>query len=139
MEKSDDRDKPQFKPNPNSKLMDQVREVLRYHHYAYRTEQSYCQWILRYIRFYGTQTHPKDLSAQDVERFLSDLVVNQSVAASTQHQAFNALIFLYNKVLNISLDGKIQAIRSKRSPKLPTVLSAKETLRSLAKLAVHMH
>ncbi len=41
-----------FKPNPDLKLMDQVREVLRYHHYAYRTEHSYCQWILRYIRFY---------------------------------------------------------------------------------------
>jgi len=122
-------DKAQFKPDPDLKLMDQVREVLRYNHYAYRTEQSYCQWILRYIRFYGTNTHPKDLSAKDVERFLSDLVVKQSVSASTQHQAFNALIFLYNKVLNQPLDGKIQAVRSKRSPKLPTVLSTQETLR----------
>ncbi len=52
----DNRHPVQFKPNPDLKLMDQVREVLRYHHYAYRTEQSYCQWILRYIRFYGTHT-----------------------------------------------------------------------------------
>ena len=100
---------------------------MRYHHYAYRTEQSYCQWILRYIRFYGTHTHPKDLSAKDVERFLSDLVMKQFVSASTQHQAFNALIFLYKKVLNLPLEGKIQAVRSKRSPKLPTVLSTQET------------
>jgi integrase len=125
---------PQFKPNPDLKLMDQVREVLRYHHYAYRTEQSYCQWILRYIRFFGSQTHPKDLSAQDIEYFLSDLVVKQSVSASTQHQAFNALIFLYNKVLDISLDGEIQAIRSKRSPKLPTVLSREETIRFFSQI-----
>ena len=75
MEKSDHKDKSQFKPKPtpNSKLMDQVREVLRFHHYAYRTEQSYCQWILRYIRFCGTHNHPKDLPTQDVELFLSNL------------------------------------------------------------------
>jgi Phage integrase, N-terminal SAM-like domain len=42
-----------FKPDPGLKLMDQVRQVLRYHHYAYRTEQSYCDWILRYIKFHG--------------------------------------------------------------------------------------
>ncbi len=132
--KNKEHDDIQFKPNPELKLMDQVREVLRYHHYAYRTEQSYCQWILRYIRFYGTSTHPKDLSANDVERFLSDLVLRQSVSASTQHQAFNALIFLYHKVLNKPLDGQIQAVRSKRSPKLPTVLSAQETKRFFAQI-----
>ncbi len=55
--------------------MDQVREVLRYHHYAYRTEQSYCQWVLRYIRYHGDNTtHPAELHASDVERFLSDLM-----------------------------------------------------------------
>jgi hypothetical protein len=62
-----------FRPNPDSKLMDQVREVLRYNHYAYKTEQSYYQWILRYIRFYGSQTHPKHLFAKDVEHFLYPL------------------------------------------------------------------
>ena len=44
--------KPLFKPNPKLKLMDQVREVLRYYHYAYRTEETYCKWILRFIRFF---------------------------------------------------------------------------------------
>ena len=117
---------PIFCPNPDAKLMVQVREVLRYHHYALRTEKTYCHWILRYIHFFGCQTHPKNLHAQDVERFLSDLTVNQAVSASTQNQAFNALLFLYNKVLNLPLDGKIQAIRSKRKPKIPTVLSKQE-------------
>ncbi|MCB2184212.1 MAG: phage integrase N-terminal SAM-like domain-containing protein [Desulfobulbaceae bacterium] len=65
--------KPKFTPNPKLKLMDQVREVLRYHHYAYRTEQTYAQWILRFIHFFGGKTHPRDLSAKDIERFLSDL------------------------------------------------------------------
>ncbi len=118
--------KPTFRPDPDAKLMDQVREVLRYHHYAYRTEKSYCQWILRYIHFYGGNVHPKDLQSQHIKRFLSDLSVNQSVAAATQNQAFHALLFLYDKVLGLALDGKIQAIRPTRKPKTPTVLSKQE-------------
>ena len=98
--------KPKFKPNPSLRLMDQVREVLRYHHYAYRTEQSYCQWILRYIRFHG-KTHPKELGVQHVERFLSNLVTEGKVAASTQSQALNAIVFLYREVLHKPLDGEI--------------------------------
>ena len=77
---------PVFHPDPDAKLMDQVREVLRYHHYAYKTEKIYCHWILRYIRFFGGQIHPKKLSASHIERFLSDLTVNLSVSASTQNQ-----------------------------------------------------
>jgi hypothetical protein len=41
-----------IRPNPKLKLMEQVHEVLRYHHYAYKTEQAYSQWILRYIHFF---------------------------------------------------------------------------------------
>lgn len=118
-----------FRPNPNLRLMDQVREVMRYHHYAYRTEQSYCQWILRYIRFFGTKTHPQDLDSHDVERFLSDLAVNGRVSASTQRQALNALVFLYREVLHLPLDGQIQPTRSKRRPRLPTVLGIEEIKR----------
>ncbi len=117
---------PKFHPNPKFKLMDQVREVLRYHHYAYRTEQSYCQWILRYIRFFGGNVHPRDLTAHNVERFLSDLVVNKEVSASTQRQALNAIVFLYREVLDLPLEGKILPIRSKKKPMLPTVLGKKE-------------
>lgn len=106
--------------------MDQVREVLRYHHYAYRTEKTYCQWIRRFIHFSGGKTHPRYLGANDIERFLSHLAVNGKVSASTQRQALNALIFLYDKVLDISLDGKIQPIRSKKKPNLPTVLGKHE-------------
>ena len=52
---------PKFKPDPKLKLMDQVRQVLRYHHYAYRTEQTYYDWIVRYIKFHGGQTHPAQM------------------------------------------------------------------------------
>ena len=51
--------KPKFKPNPKLKLMDEVRQVLRYHHYSYRTEQTYCDWIIRFVKFQGYQKHPK--------------------------------------------------------------------------------
>jgi hypothetical protein len=59
--------KPKFKPDSRLKLMDQVRQVLRYYHYAYRTEQTYCDWILRYVKFHGGKTHPKDMGKKQVE------------------------------------------------------------------------
>ncbi len=121
--------KPKFRPNPKLRLMDQVREVLRYHHYAYRTEQTYCKWILRYIRFYGGKTHPKYLSSKDIERFLSYLATEKRVSASTQRQALNALVFLYRNVLFKPLEPEITPVRSKRKPRLPTVLSHDEVQR----------
>lgn len=65
--------KPKFMPDSSLKLIDQVRQVMRYHHYAYRTEKTYCDWILRFIRFYGSKRHPKDMGKSEVERFLSHL------------------------------------------------------------------
>jgi len=114
--------------------MDQVREVLRYYHYAYKTEQSYCSWILQYIKFYGKKAHPKDMGKKEVERFLSHLAVKRNVAVATQKQAFNALVFLYKKVLNIDLGKGIAPARAKRRLNLPTVLTKKE----VAELLSHM-
>jgi hypothetical protein len=56
--------KPKFKPDPKLKLMEQVCQVLRYHHYAYRTEQTYCDWIVRFIKFHGSQTHPAQMGKE---------------------------------------------------------------------------
>lgn len=123
--------KPKFRPNPSLKLMDQVREVLRYHHYAYRTEATYCQWILRYIRFHGGKTHPNLLGAGDVESFLSHLATQGNVSASTQRQALNAIVFLYRDVLDLPLEGKIAPARSKRHQHPPTVLTQEEVKRLL--------
>ena len=124
--------KPKFHPNPKLKLMDQVREVLRYHHYAYRTEQTYCQWILRYIHHFGGKTHPRYLGANDVEAFLSHLATEGKVSGATQRQALNALVFLYRVVLDIPLDGEITPARSKRLTSPPTVLTQAEVQRLLA-------
>jgi hypothetical protein len=65
-------------PNPKLKLMDQVREVLRVKHYAIRTEQAYCDWIRRYVRFHGMRSREELFPGTDkVELFLSDLAVDE--------------------------------------------------------------
>ncbi|WP_244154281.1 integron integrase [Desulfospira joergensenii] len=115
--------------------MDQVREVLRYHDYAYRTEQTYCQWIRRYIYFFGKKAHPRDLGPSDIERFLSDLAAKKQVAASTQRQALNALMFLYRDVLDIQIGSRTQPVRSRRKPIVPTVLGRDE----IKNLFRHIH
>ncbi|MEA3332765.1 MAG: integron integrase [Pseudomonadota bacterium] len=116
--------KEKFRPKPG-KLIDQVREVMRYHHYAIRTEQTYVKWILDYIRFNGTR-HPREMGKPELERFLSHLAVNRNVAASTQNQALNAILFLYKHVLDMPLNEQIDATRSKKQKSLPTVLSQSE-------------
>ncbi|NNJ70835.1 MAG: integron integrase [Kiritimatiellales bacterium] len=117
--------KKKFKPDSNLKLLDQVREVLRYHHYAYRTEQTYCDWIKRFLKYYEMKRHPKEMGAAEVERYLSHLATEGKVAASTQRQALNAIMFLYREVLDIEL-GDITPVRSKKRRKPPTVLTQKE-------------
>jgi hypothetical protein len=80
-----------FRPDPQLKLMDQMRQVLRYHHYAYRTEHSYCDWILRYIKFHGGNTHPAKMGRKEIDGFLSHLATHLHVAVATQRQALNAM------------------------------------------------
>ncbi len=69
--------KPEFKPDASLKLMNQVRQVLRYYHYAYRTEQTYCDWILGFIKFHISKNHPKDMGKGEIESFLSHLAVQR--------------------------------------------------------------
>lgn len=121
-----------FRPDPNPRLMDQVRQVLRYHHYAYRTEQTYCDWITRYIRYHGSKIHPRKMGKKDIEAFLSHLAVQQNVAAATQRQALNAIIFLYKRVLDIPFDENLEPVRAKRGPRPPVVMSQKEVSMVLA-------
>ena len=122
--------KKKFKPDSSRKLTDQIRETLRYYHYAYRTEQTYCEWIKRYLAFYEMKRHPSEMGAPEIERFLSHLAEKAGVAASTQRQALNAIVFLYRDVLDMDLGG-IAPVRSKRHRKPPTVLTQGEVLRML--------
>ena len=50
-----------FGPNSELRLIDQMREVLRYYHYAYKTEQTYCDWIVSYVKYHNNKKHPKDM------------------------------------------------------------------------------
>ncbi len=126
--------KKKFTPNQDLKLLDQVRETLRYYHYARSTEKTYCQWILRFIYFYEKAKHPKDMGAREVEQFLSHLASHGKVAVSTQRQALNALVFLYRDVLLEPLGNSIAPIRSKRKRIPPTVLTEDEVQRVLAQM-----
>jgi integron integrase len=128
------KDRAKFRPNPKLKLMDQVREVLRYHHYAYRTEQTYCDWIKRYLKHHGYRAHPRELGERDIEHFLSHLATADKVAAATQRQALNAIMFLYRDVLDIE-PGDISPIRSKRQRKPPTVLTQTEVQQVLSSMS----
>ncbi len=69
-----------FRPDPSLKLMDQVRQVLRYHHYALSTERTYRDWILRFIRFHGAKKHPKHMGKTEIEAFLSHLSVYRGLS-----------------------------------------------------------
>ncbi|MDQ6958606.1 MAG: integron integrase [Mariprofundaceae bacterium] len=115
------------------KLLDQVREVLRYHHYSHQTEKAYVHWIKQYILFHNKR-HPREMGKDEIERYLSYLAVEKNVAASTQNQAFNALLFLYRQVLDLPFAEDVAAIRAKRPPRLPVVLSRDEMVRLLGAL-----
>ena len=73
-----------------------------------------------------SKRHPKDMGIPEIEAFLTHLAVDQKVAASTQNQALNAILFLYREVLKQDLEGRIDAIRAKRPKRLPTVLTREE-------------
>lgn len=104
------------------KLLDQMRERIRLRHYSFRTEQVYCEWVKRFIRFHRYR-HPLEMGAPEVEDFLSDLAVRRNVSASTQNQALFALLFLYREVLQVDLLWLKDVVRAKKPQRLPVVLS----------------
>lgn len=120
-------------PGQSPKLMDQVRDVLRVRRYALRTERAYGEWIRRYVKFHGMKSRT-DLAGgtRKVEEFLTDLAVARNVAPATQNQALNALLFLYGQVLEQPLEERIDAVRARRLPRVPMVLTEEEALQVLA-------
>jgi integron integrase len=118
---------------PPPKFLDRVRWHLRVKRYSIRTEQAYIDWIRRFILFHKKR-HPEQMGEEEIAAFLSHLAVDRHVAASTQNQAFNALLFLYQHVL----DRKLQFIdgveRVRRPARLPVVFSKAEARAVLAHL-----
>jgi len=113
------------------KLLDRVRWHLRVKHYSIRTEQTYVDWIRRYILFH-CKRHPNEMGEQDISAFLTHLAVEKNVAASTQNQAFCALLFLYQQVLQRKLDFIDDIARVKRPAKIPVVFTRAEAHAVLA-------
>ena len=110
---------------PPARLLDQVRDRIRFRHYSIRTEQAYVDWIKRFIRFHGKR-HPATMGASEVELFLTDLAVVHEVSASTQNQAQSTLLFLYKDVLGDELPWLDGVERAKKPVRLPVVLTREE-------------
>ncbi|MDX6614149.1 MAG: hypothetical protein QOD75_3335 [Blastocatellia bacterium] len=110
---------------PERRLLDQVSDVARLRHLSLRTEETYRSWIKRFILFHGKR-HPRDLDAAAVRSFLTHLAVQDRVAASTQNQAFNALLFLYRQVLKLDAPNIEGVERARSSRHLPVVFTKAE-------------
>jgi integron integrase len=115
------------------KLLDQVRQTLRTKHYSYRTEQSYVDWIKRFIYFHDKR-HPREMGAEEIQAYITYLANERQVAASTQNQALSAIIFLYKYVLQKEIDLLADLIRPGRPKRLPTVLSHQEALSIIGRM-----
>ena len=109
------------------RLLDEVRQVLRLHHYSIHTERSYADWIVRFVRYHHMRCRADLLPPEPkIEAFLTHLAVNKNVAPATQNLAMNALIFLYKRVLKLSVEGDINAVRADRKVHVPVVMTREE-------------
>jgi integron integrase len=116
------------------KLLDQYSEFLRNRHYSLRTEKTYIGWVRQYILFHHKR-HPREMGVKEINDFITFLVNQKRVSASTQNQAISAILFLYRNVLNIELDEKVlTSIRPTKPKRVPTVLSRQEARQVIAKM-----
>jgi integron integrase len=110
---------------PRPKLLDQVRQAIRTRHYSYMTEKAYVGWIKRFI-FFHNKRHPAEMGEAEIGSFLSSLATESHVSASTQNQALNALLFLYQEILQRKIGFIEGVIRAQRPKRLPVVLTKEE-------------
>ena len=108
------------------KLLDQLRSEIRVRHYSIRTEHTYADWVVRFVKFHGMR-HPKDMGGPEINRFLTNLACEGNVAASAQNQALCALVFLYKHVLRKDPGDFGEIVHAKRPARMPVVLSVEET------------
>jgi integron integrase len=110
-----------------------MREALRSRHYSRRTEQTYCQWVKRFIFFHKVR-HPVEMGEAEINAFLTHLAVKEKVSASTQNQALSALLFLYRHVLGREVGDLGDVIRARKPKRLPVVITREEVKSVLANL-----
>jgi len=124
----------QYEPGMGQpKLLDQVRDRIRTKHYSIRTEQTYIDWIKRFILFHNKR-HPAEMGESEIVAFLTHLAVNRKVAASTQNQALSAIVFLYREILKKELGEFENLIWAKMPSRLPVVFTQEETKKILSLL-----
>ncbi|HVY06261.1 MAG TPA: integron integrase [Burkholderiales bacterium] len=123
--------KPGKPPLQSTRLLDRVRERIRYLHYSMRTEKVYVYWIRYFVRWHDLR-HPAQMGGPEVERFLSYLANERGISASTHKQALSALLFLYKQVLEIELPWMSEIGRPKTRQHVPSVLSVAEVRALLA-------
>jgi integron integrase len=116
------------------RLYDRVVEVLRVHHYARRTEQAYLHWICRYLEFHSHR-HPLEIAETGLKCFLTHLTVENHVSASTENQALSAILFLYESVLEQTLNRLEGVVRVKRPKRLPVFLTRAEGAAVLSRMS----
>ena len=116
-----------------TRLLDQVRERIRYKHYSLRTEQAYVQWIKVFVKWSGMR-HPRDMGGPEIEAFLTMFATERRVAASTHNQALSALLFLYREVLTVDLPWLDKIERPSTPKRIPSVLTSAEVATLLAAL-----
>jgi len=132
VDKSSIQEFPQSK-GVKSKILDGLRRAVRMRNYSIRTENSYADWVYRFILFHGRR-NPEEMGAPEINAFLSYLATDLNVAASTQNQACCAIVFLYKHVLKKELADFGDIVRAKKPKRLPVVLSADETAAVLEQL-----
>ena len=116
------------------KLLDTIRDKIRFKHYSYSTEKTYIHWIKHYI-FFHNKKHPVEMGKEEIESFLTFLATKKRVSPTTQNQAFSAILFLYKEVLGIDMsEWNIQALRAQERKHIPVVLTKEEVQKVLENL-----
>ena len=106
-------------------VADDMRNMLRLMHRSIRTESAYLGWVRRFYRYLNGKS-PQSLGSSHVKDFMTYLAVEQKVSASTQNQAFNAILFLFRHTLDKDIEDISDAVRAKRTRRLPVVLCKAE-------------
>ena len=108
-------------------LLEEISALMRREHHSLSTERTYCAWVRQFVKFHPYADARNTLcgTRKKVEDFLNYLALERNVAASTQNQAFNALVFLYKRVLESPLEN-VKATRSRKEARIPVVLTREE-------------
>ncbi len=129
--------KPGTPPLQSTRLLDQMRERIRYMHYSLSTEKVYLYWVRFFIRWHGRggqMKHPRTMGAPEIEAFLTMLATERKVSTSTHNQALSALLFLYREVLDIDLPWMDGINRPAAKRRIPSVLTRDEVAGVLAQM-----